>query len=91
MKICMIEFEGTPKPGEKLPRAIATASRRRDGSLLVEINHPNSNKKHYVDPACEEDMLSMADCLAFHLEGEMQTSLSKYEYLHELQRLVNNS
>ncbi len=87
MRITRIDFEG--KPGR-----YATAQRRVGGvgtanEVVVTIlttDQPNG-REHHVQPDCEEDLWSMAECIQHHLEGGRGTNSDIHAYYAELLRL----
>ena len=70
MRITSIEFAGRTNE-QGLPRAMARATRTLSSNFIeIELIRPSGTTKHHVLADCEEDLLSMAECLQYHLEGD---------------------
>ncbi len=83
MRITRIDFEG--QPGN-----YATAVRKRDcDQIEVTILTPDkpNGREHHVQADCEEDIVSMAECLQQHLDGHRGTNSMIHDYYRELLKL----
>ncbi len=83
MRITRIDFEG--RAGN-----YATAVRKRDSRHIeVTILTPDlpDGRDHTVQADCEEDILSMAECLQEHLDGHRGTNSMIHDYYRELLKL----
>jgi len=84
VRITRIDFEGE-KAGN-----YATATRKRDSQYIeVTILTPGTpdGREHYVQADCEEDILSMAECLQFELDNRQGTNSTIHDYYRELLKL----
>ena len=64
MRYTRIEIEG-------LPRCYAIATRKADAEVIdVELLLPDLRRTHHVQADSADDIRSMAECLAQHMEGD---------------------
>lgn len=89
MRILEIQLAGSIKPGQAVPETFVTIRRKLQAEAIeVTLITADGERKHHVEPDCDEDMYSMAECIQYHLDGYTGTKSMIYDVYQRLQDFV---